>query len=127
MSKIKTKKNTNCVSVRVRNQSKEKASLLLQAANKKKFGRKIKLDDLFELAINLVTDEHLKLMQQQSLTNEDRKELLRQEYIKSRGPISKDEFTGFMMSAEFATFLTEQNQPMNVSGFAPRSATEVAS
>ncbi|MBX9766097.1 MAG: hypothetical protein K2X47_02405 [Bdellovibrionales bacterium] len=96
-------------SVRIRASAKEKASFLLQTANKKNLGRKIKFEDLFELALGLVTDKDIKLLQERSLTHEDRKELLRQRYIELRGPISKDNFVGFLLSADFPEFMKEQS------------------
>ena len=111
MSKSKNKTVASSVSIRVHSQSKEKASMLLNSANKKKFGRKIKLDDLIDLAIGLVTNEHLKMLQERSMTNEDRKELLRQKYIETRGPITRDEFTGFMLTNEFSDFMKQTDRP----------------
>jgi hypothetical protein len=93
-SKASGKKNAGLCSVRIRITSKERAAALLLACNKKKSGRKVKLDELFEVAISQVADEQVKLLQERSLTNEDRKEILRQKYIEVRGPISKDAFTG---------------------------------
>lgn len=113
--KTKSKSVAKSASVRVRQEAKERATLLLVAANKKKQGRKIKFEDLFELALGLVTDEHLKQLQDSSLTHEDRKEILRQKYIAARGPISKDEFTGFMMTAAFHEFLKELESGANAS------------
>ena len=84
MNKSKTKGDAKSASVRVRANAKARASLLLEAANKKKLGRKIKFEDLFDLALGLVADEHLKLLQERSLSNEDRKERLREKYIHSR-------------------------------------------
>ena len=120
--KTKSKSVAKSASVRVRQEAKERATLLLVVANKKKQGRKIKFEDLFELALRLVTDEHLKQLQDSSLTHEDRKEILRQKYIAARGTVSKDEFTGFMMTAAFHEFLKELESGTNVS---PRVA-EVA-
>ena len=91
VSKPKSKNVAKSASVRVHQEAKERAALLLVAANKKKQGRKIKFEDLFELALGLVTDEHLKQLQECSLTHEDRKEILRQKYISARGEISRDE------------------------------------
>ena len=127
MSKSKAKCAAKHASVRVKAASKKVALALRDEANNKPSGRKVKLDDIFELALNLVTSEHLKALQEQSLTNEDRKELLRQKYIETHGPISRDQFTGLMMSAEFATFLTEQNQAQKVSQFVQTPRTGVAS
>jgi hypothetical protein len=126
-NKPKSKSVAKSASVRVHQEAKARAALLLLAANKKKAGRKIKFEDLFELALGLVTDEHLKLLQDRSLTFEDRKELLRQQYIASRGQISRDSFLGFLMSADFVTFQAEQNQALNVSEMVRKAATDVAS
>ena len=122
MSKASGKESVAHSSVRVSITSKKRADSLLLAINKKKLGRKVKFDDLFDLAIELVTDEHCKMLQERSLTHEDRKEILRQKYIAARGAISKDEFTGFMMTAAFPEFLKELDSSSNAS---PRVA-EVA-
>ncbi len=126
-NKPKSKNVAKSVSVRVRARAKENASLLLQTANKKKHGRKIKFEDLFELALGLVTDEHIKLLQERSLTHEDKKQLLRQRYIELRGPISNDNFTGFLMSAEFPEFMKEQNEASHATRLIGVLATDVAS
>jgi Rps23 Pro-64 3,4-dihydroxylase Tpa1-like proline 4-hydroxylase len=108
MSKAKGKNDSRYVSTRIKNESKNDAFSILALANKKKHGRKIKLPELLELAISLVKEEHIKMLQDQSMTNEDRKEILRQKYIQHRGSISRDEFTGFMMKPEFLDFVKEQ-------------------
>jgi hypothetical protein len=107
VSKVTGKKRTEFSSVRVSVTAKERADSLLLTINKKKFGRKVKFDDLFELAIGLVAEEHCKMLGERSLTNEDRKEQLRQRYIEQCGPISKDAWTGFTMTKEFHEFLKE--------------------
>lgn len=81
----------------------------MAAANKKKFGRKIKVDQIVSLALDLLTEEHIAVVQDQSLTNEDRKESLRQRHIEQCGPISKDDFLGLLLSPEFQRFLSEQS------------------
>lgn len=53
-------------------------------------------------------------LQEKSMTHEDRKERLRQRYIEERGPISKDEFTGFMLSADFVEFMKAHEGFSNV-------------
>lgn len=108
MTKVNGKNNVKHTSVRIKSESKNKAKSILLNANKKKHGRTIKLPDLIELAINLLTDEHIKVLQERSLSFEDRKEILRQNYIQKCGFISKDEFIGFMMQAEFQEFLKGQ-------------------
>jgi len=102
----KTAKNS---SIRISSNTQKKIDRILSAANKKKFGRKIRADQLLNLALELVTASHIKTLQDQSMRNADRIEFLRQQYIASRGPISRDQFTGFMMTAEVYNFLKEQN------------------
>src|SRR5437868_2450 len=94
-SKSKIKNAAKCASVRIYSTGKKRASELLDAANDKEFGRSVKLPELFELALSLVTSDHIRQLQDRSATNEDRKEHLRQVYIKKHGQISKDDFTGF--------------------------------
>lgn len=106
--KANVKKSNSQKSIRIGAESERKLARLLSSANKKKFGRKIKSDQLLSLALDLVTEEHLRMLQDASLTNEDRKEQLRQSYIQEVGPISKDAFTGFMLTDEFQKFLTAQ-------------------
>ncbi len=109
-TKSKDKSAAKHVSIRVRNSSKKLAAALLEKANDKKFGRKIKLDELFELAVSLVTSDHINLLQGHSMTNEDRKEVLRQKYIEMHGAVTRDEFIGLMMKPEFFDFLKEHGK-----------------
>ena len=111
--KTNLKSNQKPKSIRITSEVQKKVERLLLSANKKKAGRKIKVDQLLSLALELVTDEHIKKLQDQSLSNEDRKEQLRQRYIEMRGPITRDEFTGFMLTKEFSGFLLEQSQTAN--------------
>jgi hypothetical protein len=107
-TKTNTKMNQKLKSIRVSSENKKRAEHLRNLANKKRFGRKVKIDQVLSLALDLVTEDHLKMLQDQSLSHEDRKELLRQKYIEERGPISKDDFTGFTLTAEFQIFLKAQ-------------------
>lgn len=111
--KTNTKINAKNKSVRISLENQKKAEKVLVAANKKKLGRKVKLDHVLAIALELLTDEHIRKLQDQSLSNEDRKEQLRQRYIIARGPISRDEFTGFMLTKEFFEFLAVQPATMN--------------
>ena len=110
------------VSIRIPLNLKNAAKSLRDEANKKEAGRTIMMDEVFELALSLVKKEHLKMLQERSLTHEDRKEMLRQKYIETRGPISRDEFTGFMMTAAFHEFLKE----LESGASAPSRVAEVA-
>ena len=110
MSKPKAKTGDKKCSVRIKATAKIAAKLLLKKVNEKALGRTIKFDELIDLALTLVTDDHLKTLQEVSLSNEDRKERLRQVYISKVGAISKDEWTGFTMTKAFHDFLDAQRE-----------------
>lgn len=116
-TKVKNSETKNVKTIqskRINTESLKKASKLLIKANSKKLGRKIKFDDLVSLALDLVTDEHISLLQNQTLKFEDRQELLRQKYIKMYGQISKDDFIGFMMTESYFDFLKTQSGPIEM-------------
>ncbi len=101
------KRSSKFSSIRISRDTRRKLENILLIANKKAIGRKIKIEQALNLAIELVEEKHIKELQNRSMTNEDRKELLRQKYVELRGSISKDEFTGFMMKSEFLEFVKE--------------------
>lgn len=107
MNKAKTKTAAKCSSVRIKADLKKKAKAILLEANSKKLGRKIKLDDLLEVALGLVAPEHIQQLQERSMTYKNRLEILRRRYIETRGHISEDDFIGFTMTAEFQDFKKE--------------------
>ncbi len=104
-NKSESKVGQKFKSIRVNLHNQKKLEKILLAANKKKKGRKVKLDHLLEIALDLIEDHHIKMLQDRSMTNEDRQEELRQKYIATRGPISRDEFIGFTMSPDYFEFL----------------------
>ena len=106
IAKNTLKINQRAKSVRINSEIQKKAERILLSANKKKVGRRVKIDHLLSLALDLVSEEDIKKLQNQSLTNEDRKEILRQKWVALNGPISKDEFTGFMMTEEYFNFVS---------------------
>ena len=107
--KSNSKNATGMQSVRIRSGSKMKATALLSVINKKKFGRKVRLDEVIELSLGLISDEHITVLQENSMSHADRAEKLRLLYIQRNGPISPDNFIGFVLSAEFQDFMREQN------------------
>jgi hypothetical protein len=80
--------------VRVSSETRKLAEGIVKTANEKPTGKKIKLDEVLQMGLGLIQQGHIEKLQENSLTHEDRKEILRQKYIAVRGPISKDEFTG---------------------------------
>lgn len=105
--RLDNEKKQKAFSVRLYGSAGKKAKNLMTAANNKKYGRKIKLDDLLELILDRVSDNDIKLLQKRSLRSDERKEMMRQKYIEIYGSISKEKFTDFMMSADYISFLQE--------------------
>jgi hypothetical protein len=99
-----SKKELTGETIRVKTETKIITTKLLKQANSKKIGRTVKPNDLINLALGLVTKEHIKTLQKQSFSFEDQKEIWRSIHIKKIGQISKDNFTGFMMNSEFLKF-----------------------
>ena len=123
ISKPKTKNISEMQSVRITTAAKSKAVAILGSINKKKFGRKVHLDELIELSLSLVTDEYVKLLQEKSLSHEDRIEKLRHQYIERYGNTSRDNFLGFLLTPDFQKFKSEIQTTPNAN---PASAISVA-
>lgn len=95
--------------VRIRPKTQILLRKLLVQANQKDLGNKIKRDDLLHLGLSLIQCGHISDLQNRSLNNADRMELLYREYVKNHGPISKDAFLGRVMSGEIAAQETSQS------------------
>ncbi|MBX3034507.1 MAG: hypothetical protein KF865_11335 [Bdellovibrionaceae bacterium] len=111
----KSIKNQNKMkSTRLSPETLRKADQVLQMANKKSAGRKIKLDQVLCVALDLVNEEHLKELQSRSLTNSDRREILRKKYSELHGPVTSEEFIGITMTPLFFDFLKEHGHIVSV-------------
>jgi hypothetical protein len=82
----------------------------LAKANKKDFGRKLRAEDLIAVAITLVQPEHIKQLQEATLSNADRLEQQYKDYVAKHGNLSKDAFIGKLLNAEVALGKVEQVQ-----------------
>lgn len=111
----KSIKNQNKMkSTRLSPETLKKADRVLQMANKKTAGRKIKLDQVLCVALDLVNEEHVKELQTRSLTNADRQEILRKKYSEMYGPVTPEEFIGVTMTPAYFDFLKEHGQIVSV-------------
>lgn len=90
------------VGLRVKRETKRRVMQELAKINKKDFGKRVKADDLITLALSLVEARHVTALQQSSLSNGDRVEMLYREHVKKHGAISKDEFLGKILSGELS-------------------------
>lgn len=100
--------------IRVSDEAKSLCDRILKRANQKKIGNKIKSHEILKLGLNLIKEADIKKLQSASLSNEDRKEKLRQIYVKKVGRITKDQFTGFMMKPDFLIFLDEHSEEVSI-------------
>ncbi|MBX2993184.1 MAG: hypothetical protein KF681_00115 [Bdellovibrionaceae bacterium] len=109
MKKQKSKTTVSSSSIRIKSEIKKTAKAFLNKVNSENKGcRKMKIDDIFELALSLVTDDHLKGLRQKAMTNKGRMEILRQKYIELNGYISEDDFLGLAWSPQLQEFVKQQ-------------------
>ena len=87
-------KRVNTAGIRVSKETQRDLNRLLDKVNKKQFGKKIKINQIIAISIKLICDEHIKKLQQSSLTNADKIEMQYREYVRQNGAISKDNFLG---------------------------------
>jgi len=110
MNKSETQIDTDSSGIRVARETKARAHELLKVANKKARGRKIKMPDLVGLALELVTEKEIQRLQRSSWTKHDEMEVWRSIYTREKGQISRDDFLGFMMTGEWASFMKEHKK-----------------
>jgi hypothetical protein len=94
----KNKNANNFSSLRVKKGTKDDALKILEAINKKDFGRKVSIDDLVTKALENVTKEDIELLQRKSLRNKDRQAIVHQFYCKKVKKVSEDEFIGITVT-----------------------------
>ena len=88
------------VTVRV---NKPTGKLLQQAmdeANKKNFGKRVKVDKVIAKAIGKLTQQDIKEVQEDSLSNQDRLDRDYAAYVSEHGKVSRDEYLGLIMSGK---------------------------
>ena len=86
--------------IRIRLKTKAKLDNLLARANKDRFGRKIKPDDVICYSLALMMDDCLREVCNQSLSNKDKLEILFTKVSKEKRGISRDEFYGMLLSGK---------------------------
>jgi len=93
VTKTKTQ-NSPTVGLRLRRETKRRIQMELAKINKKDFGKKVRCDELIGTVLSLLTDRHVKDLQDGSMTNADRLELKYREHVRKHGPMTKDAFLG---------------------------------
>jgi hypothetical protein len=105
----KTKNNpTNTVPIRMHKDIARVIRRDLTKLNKKEFGRRISFSDYIAKAIAKISDEDRKELQEQTLSNADKLELLFRKKSKSgEGAMSKEQFLGRLL-ADYAQAAVDQ-------------------
>ena len=111
-TKAKVKKS-NVAGVRVTVETRKRLLAELSKVNKKSFGRKVRVDQLINLLLELMKPEHIQKLQDESLSNADRIEMKFREYVRKNGAISKDDFLGMLLSAD-ASKPSSENSPFSL-------------
>lgn len=91
------------VGLRVKRETKKRIQNELAKVNKKDFGKKIRCDELIGTALSLLTEQHIKNLQDGSMTNADRFEIQYRDHVKQFGATSKDEFLGKILAGSVAS------------------------
>ena len=84
--------------IRVKRATFEKMTGLLAKVNQKELGRRVRSDDLIGFALALVTEAHVKELQDSSLSNHDRFEAMYKDHVAKKGSISKDAYLGMFLN-----------------------------
>lgn len=89
----KKEKNASAtIPIRVKKETAKIIRSELNKLNNKKFGKKLRPDDLIARAIPRLTEEDRKGLQDSTLSGNDKIALLHQEYCSQNGTISRDAF-----------------------------------
>jgi len=77
-----------------------KLYLLRDKINQKGYGRKVMDREIISLGLNLITDEHIKKLQEKTYSEMDRLNIAFESYAKRNGKLSFDEFVGKLLRGE---------------------------
>ena len=102
ISQNKPKGETQVTSapIRIRTNTKLKLEQLLRQVNKDRRGRRVKADDLISYSLDLLTDQHLASICDETLTNKDRLELLFSKLSKDQRGLTRDDFFGMLLAGK---------------------------
>jgi hypothetical protein len=100
--KTAVSKKPTAASLRVKVETRKRFLAELARANKKSFGRRVRASQLLNLLLTLLRPEHIQKLQEESLSNADRLEMMYHEHVKRHGATSKDEFLGKVLGSSAA-------------------------
>lgn len=101
-TKLKTTSGENKLShlKKVDQKTAQKLIDLKAKINSKDFGRKISEMEIISYGIDLIEDKHLKELQERTYSEQDKLRLAHEEYKKTNGEISLDQFIGLLLKSQ---------------------------
>jgi hypothetical protein len=112
-TKVKARKTEKDIRlIRLTADTDQKMLQLLTRINDKEAGRKIRANDLISLALDLVQTEHITKLQESSLTNYDRFEMIYKSCSSKDKTLTKDQLLGQILSGDIKDGLMGQTSPL---------------
>lgn len=71
-------------------------------ANKKQFGRNVRDSEVLSMAVGMITEAEIKLLQEATYSEKDRLHIAHSEYVTQNGKITLDDFIGKLLRGEIS-------------------------
>lgn len=95
-----SKEKKSSKALRLGTDSSDVLQKLKDKANKKDFGKRIRVDQIVRLGLSLIEPKHLEDLQRSSVSNEDRVKALLRTYVEKRKSMTREEFWGLMLAGK---------------------------
>jgi hypothetical protein len=96
-SKAVKVKYASTMVIRVHKETAKTIRKELNKLNKKDFGKRVLVDDIISLAISKLTDDDRARLQNKTLSNSDRIEMLYRDQLRNGQAMSKEDFLGKLL------------------------------
>ena len=100
VKKVKTEKT--CVLKKLDPETGKNLKHLKDKINKKSFGRNIKDTEIISLSLGLINSEHIQKLQESTFSEKDRLHIAHEEYVKTNGKITLDQFIGLLIRGQIS-------------------------
>ena len=95
----RSKPQSNKASIKVTREVRRRLAAELGRINRKSFGRKVTVSELVGLLVGVLTEDHVRLLREASMSNSDRLERQFRDYAATHGGLSRDDFIGKLLAA----------------------------
>ncbi len=86
--------------LRVKQATRRKLQKILDAVNKKDFGKRVRPDAVIDLALSLVGPAEIEKLRQASMSNADRLDVAYRSFAAKQAGTSRDEFLGLLLAGK---------------------------